>query len=181
MREVQVVIRCDKCGGDRAEPQTELNSKGKPVEVDLDKRCRDAFAKLKEQAAQILAPLTDLIDEKGVAPEKATKAAAKNKPQAKRGGERICLLCPETRGSDNGLLAHMHKEHGWPSSMPVIWGNVCPLDGQEYPRVAQHLAQSHKDHANTSQAFHWAKENGDEHGVVAARIAEMEKVAAAAA
>lgn len=183
MREVQVVIKCDKCGGDDAEPQAELNSKGKPVEVDLDKQCRDEFMLLKRRAAQILAPLTELVDEKGVAPEKSTKVKPKvtaTGAPKKVVGERVCLICPETRASDTGILNHMRDEHNLPRSMVEIFGHLCPLDGEEFPRLAQHIAQVHKEHTHMSQAFAWAKQNGDERGIVAAQIAALEKKAAAA-
>lgn len=180
MKEIKVVATCDRCGGQDADEYSELNSKGKVVVVDLDKPCRDWREKLRREADLILAPIVELVDEKGVDPEKDSTKPAQKAP-SKRTGERVCLMCPETRGSDTGIRDHMHAEHGWPKSMPDIFGDFCPIDGKEYPRVAQHIAQSHKEFPNATQAFAHAKANGDVHGVVAARIAALEEAAHAAA
>lgn len=180
MKEIKVVATCDKCGGPDADEYTELNSRGKEVVLDLDKPCRDWREELHRKATLILAPVVTLADEKGVEPEKVSAKAAQ-KPSSKKSGERVCLMCPETKGSDTGIRDHMHNEHGWPKSMPDIFGNFCPIDGGEYPRVAQHIAQSHKEFPNATQAFAHAKANGDPHGVVAERIAVLEEAAHAAA
>jgi hypothetical protein len=178
-KEVKVIPTCDACGKPGADafevPEFEvLNSKGKPVVLDLHEGCY----------IEIYGPGINLADDKGVRPEKVAQqlAAPKTKKQQypTREGERICLLCPETRGSDNGLLDHMQKEHGLPRSNTEIFGNKCPIDGLEYDRIAMHIAQSHKEFANVSQAFAWANENGDPHGVFKARVAAMKKVASAA-
>lgn len=187
-KEVVVVVRCDKCGGENAATQTEQDSMGKPVEIDLDQPCRHEFEELKAQAAQILAPLTELVDEKGVAPEKATKvktpaAAGKAKAPTERPGVRPCLVCPESRTSNTGILNHMRDKHGFPHSIPVVYGDVCPIGGEKVDTVLlRHISHAHKEHdfAHISQAFEWAKQHGDPYGVVAARIAELEKMAAAA-
>jgi len=184
-REVQVVIKCDRCGGDNAEPVTEQNSKGKPVEIDLDKPCRDWRDELRQQAALILAPIVELAVEKGVVPEKGIKAKtpgpARYKPPSERAGDRVCLVCPVTRTSNSGILNHMTDEHGFPHSAPTIYGQVCPIDGQEQEGLlARHIGHVHKEFVHISQAFAWAQQNGDPHKVVASRIAELEKAAKAA-
>lgn len=179
-KEVQVVTRCDGCGStDDVDTYPEVNSSGKPVEIDLDAPCKARFDDLKAQAALILTPFTDLIDEHGAKPTKASKP--KTRPASKKVvGERVCLMCTETMASDTGILGHMQKEHGLPRSMPEIFGNICPLDAEEYPRLAQHVAQAHKEHTHVSQAFAFAKANGDPHKVVASRIAKLQKKAKAA-
>src|SRR2546429_9722311 len=111
MKEVITIARCDKCGAPDAETYTEINSRGKPVEIDLDKPCRDEMQEIRRQVAEItakmLAPVMELIDDKGIKPEKVAKqakaAAAKYEPAV---GKRICLLCPETRDTDWGLRDH---------------------------------------------------------------------------
>lgn len=174
MKQVQVVAMCDKCGGADADEYTEENSKGKPVVLDLDKPCRDWREELLQKAALILAPLVTLADEKGVAPEKA-KAPTKPKSvsPSDRPGNRFCLVCPETRTSNSGILNHMQDEHGFPHSVPKIYGNVCPIDGEIQDGLARHVGQIHKEFAHITEAFVWAKENGDPHGIVAARIAAL--------
>lgn len=181
MKEIRVVATCDKCGGSDADEYTEQNSKGKPVILDLDKPCRDEFEELRRQAALILAPIAELADLKGIKPEKAAKVPAAAKPPvpSNRPGDRICLVCPETRTSNSGILVHMHDAHGFPNSSPMIFGNVCPIDGETHDGLARHIGQVHKEFAHITQAFAWAKDNGDPHQVVATRIAAMEKAAAA--
>jgi hypothetical protein len=168
MKDVRVVITvtCDKCKGPDADEYTVHNSKGKAVVLDLDKACFE----------EVYGSGLALADDKGVAPGKGPKVAPKQQPTRDKSGTRICLVCPETRASDGGILNHMQTEHGFPMSIPEVFGNVCPLDGKEYPPGSHHLAKQHKDLGHISQAFAKAKEDGDPHGVVAARIAELEKL-----
>lgn len=182
MKEIKVVATCDKCGGPDADEYTEQNSKGKPVVIDLDKKCRNEFEELRRQATSILAPITELADVKGIKPGKPTKVPAVPKQPAPsdRPGERVCLVCPQTRTSNSGILVHMRDAHGFPNSSPEIFGNVCPVDGETHDGLARHIGQAHKEFVHISQAFAWAKGNGDPHQVVATRIAAMEKVANAA-
>lgn len=187
MKEVQIVVRCDKCGGKGAETYTEENSKGKPVEIDLDAPCRAEHEKLKEQyaeavakAALILTPIRELADSAGMKPG---QGLPKPKPASKTGtGDRVCILCWETRGSDNGMTDHIERDHGLPRSLTEMYGNVCPVDGTDgFSRLAMHFAQGHKgDFTHYSQGFVWAKQNGDPHKVLASRVAALKKVAKAA-
>lgn len=180
MKQVQVVATCDKCGGANADEYTEENSKGKLVVLDLDKPCHDWREELRQKAELILAPLVTLADEKGVTPDKAkaqTKPQTKPKaitPPSERPGNRVCLVCPATRTSNTGILNHMQDAHGFPHSIPKIYGNVCPLDGEIQDGLARHVGQLHKEFAHITEAFVWAKENGDPHGIVAARIAALQ-------
>lgn len=183
MKQPIILVRCDMCGGDDAETYPETNSKGKPVEIDLDKKCKDEFDALRRRAAEILAPLTELIDDKGVEPEKAAKPSKAAKAAARyeaAKGKRICLLCPETRDSDWNLRDHMRNDHGLSGSMVETYGTLCPVDGEPFDRIGHHIRQEHKDIVegqHYSHAFIWAKEHGDPHGVVAKQIAELKRMA----
>lgn len=186
MKEIKVVATCDRCGGSDADEYTEQNSKGKPVVLDLDKKCHDEFEELRRQAALILAPIAELADLRGIRPEKLAKPAkaakaAKQPPPSERPGDRVCLVCPETRTSNSGILNHMTDAHRFPHSSPEIFGNVCPIDGEvQKGLLSRHVGQVHKEFVHISQAFAWAQKNGDPHQVVASRIAELEKAAKAA-
>ena len=180
MKQIVEIIRCDRCGGPDAQTYTELNSKGKPVEIDLDRKCYVEFETLREQAAEILAPIRELADEAGVRPEKAT--TTKSKPPSAQRAPRICLLCPETRDSDFGMRTHLQNEHGLTGKLTELYGTLCPLDGEQFQLVGHHIRQDHREHdfPHYSHAFVWAQQNGDPHGVVAKQIAALKKVARAA-
>lgn len=183
MKQIIEVIRCDLCGEQDAQTYTELNSKGKPVEIDLDKKCHDKFEGLRRQAAEILAPIRELADEAGVRPEKTTTTKAKQSSGDKADkAPRICLLCPETRDSDFGMRTHLQSAHGLTGKLTEAYGRLCPIDGQQFQLVGHHIRQEHEEHnfPHYSQAFVWAQQNGDPHGVVANQIAALKRVARAA-
>jgi hypothetical protein len=176
-KDVVVVVSCDNCGGQDKEVQEfpAINSKGKRVILDMHPKCH----------AEIYGPGLELADSKGQPVDKSKTTPNSKQPGYRppsEGAERVCLVCPETRTSNTGILNHMQDEHGFPHSVPEIYGQVCPIDGDEFEGLlARHIGQVHKEHGHISRAFDWAKRNGDPHGVVAARIAEMEKVAHKAA
>jgi hypothetical protein len=194
MKEVKVIVRCDRCGGEDAQTYTEENSKGKPVEIDLDKPCHDEHEDLRRQYAEaleraklILSPIVDLADEKGVKPEKATRPAARpssSTPPAEKRPEvpRICLLCDETRDTDWSLRVHFQEDHSLSGSLVEHYGEECPVDGLPFPKIGHHVRQAHADLnlPHYSHVFLWAKKNGDPHGTLAKQIAALQKLANAA-
>lgn len=181
MKEIRVVATCDKCGGSDADEYTELNSRGKPVILDLDKPCRDEFEELRRQAALILAPIAELADAKGVKLDKPGKPMPRQLAAATREGTRICLLCPETRNSDATLRSHFIDDHGLSGSFVEAYGQECPLDGLPFEKIGHHVRQAHKDLnlPHYSHVFHYAQQHGDPKGVVANQIAALQKLAKA--
>lgn len=191
-KDVVVIVRCDRCGGEDAQTYTEENSKGKPVEIDLDNPCHDQHEELKRQyaeaiakAALILSPIVELADEKGVTPDKAGKGRPKAKPETSVGpgeGPRVCILCWAEPETDAKLKTHLQRDHGLGDSLITFYGSECPVDGEPFDRVAHHIRQGHKDleFSHYSQAFVWAKKNGDPHGTLAKQIAAVQKLANAA-
>jgi hypothetical protein len=191
MKEVQVIVRCDNCGGQGAETYTEANSRGKLVEIDLDKACRAIHEDLKRQyeeavarAALILSPILELADQSGVTPDKVVKPPKVQKPSAAKRVEapRICLLCPETRDTDWTLRGHLQRDHGLSGSLSEVYGTVCPVDAMVYPKLGLHVQQAHAtlDLPHYSHVFLWAQQNGDPHGVYAKQVAEVQRLADAA-
>lgn len=172
-KDVVVVVSCDNCGGQGEDVQEfpAINSKGKRVILDMHGKCHTA----------VYGPGIELADAKGQAVDKAKTVPGSKQPGYRppsESAERVCLVCPETRTSNTGILNHMQDEHGFPHSVPAIYGNKCPLDGDEFEGLlSRHIGQVHKEFGHISRAFDHAKRNGDQHDVVAARIAEMQKVA----
>lgn len=190
-KDVVVRVRCDRCGGENAHTYTEENSKGKPVEIDLDDPCHAEHEKLKQQYAEavekaklILAPIFELADDKGVKPGTPfMPGKTKPKPPSAQRGERICLLCPETRDSDHLIRVHFQDAHGLSGSFVEAYGTDCPLDGQPFESLGHHSRQAHADleMPHYSHAFRIAQKDGDPHGVVAKQIAALEELVAKAA
>lgn len=163
---VIVTVTCDECQvqDENTEEFSVLNSKGKPVLLDLHPKCH----------AAVYGRGLELADDRGVKPEKATPQVKEPYRPPSEGAERVCLVCPENRTSNSGILNHMTDKHDFPHSVPAIYGQKCPIDGQDQEGLlSRHIGQVHKQFSHISQAFDWAKKNGDEHGVVAARIAAL--------
>lgn len=78
-----------------------------------------------------------------------------------------CLYCPQTFTGRKYLERHLGRDH----DLKDFWGSTCPLCGQEYARLAQHVVRNHELHA--SLAFAKAEAEGDPYGVVAARKKEV--------
>lgn len=133
-------------------------------------------------------PLAVLLDEYGVkhtgkaaarrqnAPRKAPASPAQEtpaeQPAAPQDGPatQVCILCGAdglTRGEYDSHLNAMHQ-----TTALALHGDVCPVCG-ESGKSGQHVNRAHGTSTgarNFSQALMWAAENGDPHGVYAARI-----------
>lgn len=121
-------------------------------------------------------------------PSKASKAVP-DAPDGFRRGRRpesgrplVCLLCELDYAGNQGLMKHYAKAHGVAAeSLAEVYGTRCPIDGMNYPDGAAALAGHMRHHDElpevrlVPQAFTWARENGDEHGVVATVLADLEK------
>lgn len=169
---VVVTVTCDQCKvqDEKTEEFPVLNSKGKIVLLDLHPECH----------VEVYGPGLELADSSAQVPDKGSSKAPHKSP-SNRPGDRNCLLCPETRTSNTGILDHMTNDHGLPHSSQEIYGNVCPIDGEEQSGLlSRHVGFQHKEFVHVSQAFEWAKTHGDKHHVVAARITAMKKLAKAA-
>jgi hypothetical protein len=82
-----------------------------------------------------------------------------------------CLLCPAEYIATSGYVSHLREKHGV-EKPAVLYGKICPVCAKESTRLGEHVHQSHAEQGleNTSQAFVWARDNGDPHGVVKARL-----------
>jgi hypothetical protein len=152
-----------------------------PKSLDLCPGCRDELIKpiealLAEHGASV--PLPAPKGHRG--PRKAVPAPAllpgvvpadadTDRPHA-------CLWCPATFTSQEGLLGHMMRKHGTSDRAGDVWGKVCPVCGHESEGRSSgtHIGQAHRDYGfpSVSQAFMWARDNGDPHGVYAITYAK---------
>jgi hypothetical protein len=69
------------------------------------------------------------------------------------------------------LLDHLETAHGLEHSTKVF-GNRCPLDGEEFAGLGHHTARAHD--MTLTQAFIKARAEGDPHGVVRQVLALVE-------
>lgn len=101
---------------------------------------------------------------------KAVKTAKKTTAPAPRNDEDEKLPCPYCDRSftvRSTLERHLGQDHG----LTDFWGSTCPLCGQPYDRLAQHVVRGHGMHI--SLAFAQAETDGDPYGVVTARRKEV--------
>ena len=151
--------------------EVRLSLGGHPAKsLDLCDACRD----------ELIKPIEALLDEFGAtvrgdaptgrgrprkgAPEAATLPVAVVDPDARF----RCLFCPAVYGTANGAYRHMRVDHGTPEGAQALLGTVCPVCGFEGEKSASvHIALGHKPYgfASVLDAYAWARDNGDPHGV----------------
>lgn len=80
----------------------------------------------------------------------------------------VCFLDDATFTSESGLRQHLGKMHN--TNTLGLFGHTCPLCLNEVgAHWNRHIHAEHPEHANVTQAFVWARDNGDPHGVVKER------------
>jgi hypothetical protein len=171
-KHIEVTVSCDNCGT-RDEDVQEFpvyNSKGRQVILDLHPKCHE----------EVYGPGLDLADDKGQVSEAAKSKATKQYKLAD--GKRICLLCPETRDTDQTMRTHFQQTHGLSGSFEEAYGAFCPVCNEHFDKIGHHIRQAHKDLnlPHYSHAFLWARDNGDPHGVLNKQIATLQKLSKAA-
>lgn len=99
----------------------------------------------------------------------------KGKPPA---GDRSnqCLWCPLTYSgsASSGFGRHLRVVHGF-DGLREAFGGICPVCGEgPYEMMGAHVQRSHKDMGfeSASAPYTWARDNGDPHGVYAAKLVQ---------
>lgn len=116
-------------------------------------------------ANELVEPLAALVRERGhdapapVAPRRASRAGAV-------GGQFVCILCSRASPTSTGLSSHLATDHGLTAT--ELYGTVCPVCGEEPPQLGVH-GRTH-GLRGASALMAWARDNGDPHGLYAARI-----------
>lgn len=91
-----------------------------------------------------------------------------------------CLWCTLSYGAQaSGFAAHLKKAHGF-TGLTEAFGGTCPVCGAgEFEMMMAHVNKSHKDMGFTAIAepFIWARDNGDPHGVYAAKLEQVGSLA----
>lgn len=89
-------------------------------------------------------------------------------PTGPRGNQ--CLWCPLSYSNDGGGFSrHLKVAHGF-NGMKEAFGGVCPVCGEgQYELMGAHTKKAHAElgFATIPEAFLWARDNGDPHGVYA--------------
>jgi len=82
-----------------------------------------------------------------------------------------CLWCP-LHYTGSGWGNHVQKEHGFEGLKDAL-GGQCPKCGEGgFETVSVHIQRTHaREFDSISEAFLWARDNGDPHGVYARRRA----------
>ena len=137
---------------------------------------------------EVVGPLVALLDDRGVPvdgakakrgpyrPKKAPVAAEPTVPvpvgPVDRNAPFTCPLCGAVGIVKDSWVMHLRTVHGIPTTVE-LWGNRCPVCGQEFNGIGQHVARAHADLGlrRVVDAFEWARVNGDPCGVYAAQIA----------
>lgn len=99
-----------------------------------------------------------------------------------RGRPNQCLWCPLSYGANaSGFGAHLKKAHGF-AGLGEAFGGTCPICGDgEFEMMGAHVKRAHSDMGFTAIAepFIWARDNGDPHGVYAAKLEQVGSLAEA--
>src|SRR6058998_2972701 len=153
-KHVEVTVSCDNCGtrDDDVQEFGVFNSKGRRVILDLHPKCH----------TEVYGPGLKLADEKGQVPENAKPKAPKTAGKYELAkGPRICLLCPETRDTDQTIKTHLQQDHGLSGSFVEAYGTECPVCAESYEKIGHHIRQAHADLnlPHYSHAFLWARDN----------------------
>lgn len=85
-----------------------------------------------------------------------------------------CLWCPlsYTAASTGGFGRHVRVAHGF-DGLGEAFGGPCPVCGEgPYLQILNHCNRAHKDMGfiAVAQPYLWARDNGDPHGVYAAKL-----------
>jgi len=109
----------------------------------------------------------------------SAQLSGKRRGRAPSNGEmHACIWCPLTyaRSSGTGFRTHLRKIHGFATSEEAF-GSQCPVCGQaDLQKISGHVVAKHPEFAHITDAFLWARDHGDEHGVFAARRVAGENV-----
>lgn len=98
----------------------------------------------------------------------------KGRPPA-NGRPNQCLWCSLAYStSASGFGRHLRVAHGY-DGLREAFGGVCPICGKgQYEQMMSHVNKSHPEFGFVAIAepFIWARDNGDPHGVYAAKLVQ---------
>lgn len=133
---------------------------GKPKNTDLCDQCNSGPTCL------TLDELRAVLRESGV----VVMAAAGKNPQPGRAsqprmseGRTLCIWCPGDYawGAWGG---HLRTAHGLGGVKEAL-GKMCPACGEEFDGLSVHITRGHDEFPMVTDAFFWARDNGDPYGV----------------
>lgn len=84
-------------------------------------------------------------------------------PQKQADGRTDCLWC-DTNTTWGAWGGHLREVHGF-SGIKEALGNQCPACGEKLAGLSVHITRGHDEFAMVTDAFFWARDNGDPYGV----------------
>lgn len=184
MKEVAVSTWCDRCGkkgvrtpGDTTPPIT-VGPAG-PATLDMCDACRelvDEIAALLEEfgvGVDVDDPSSrTLVSTKGRQDVAALAKHQRRRGKRPTGNTQDCLWCDlEYSIKAGGFSRHLRVAHGF-DGLKEAFGGLCPVCGEgPYELMLSHAQKTHPElgFVGVSQPFMWARDNGDPHGVYAAK------------
>lgn len=146
---------------------------GKPRTVDLCDPCNTDMT---------LAELRYCIKEFGQVPDVAGQKAqpvrgpggSSPRPSRMAEGRTMCLFCPGEYAW-TGWSGHLRTIHGLAGVKEAL-GRKCPACGEEFDGLSVHITRGHEEFPMVTDAFFWARDNGDPYKVWAEVIAKVERL-----
>jgi hypothetical protein len=142
---------------------------GKPKRVDLCDPCNTDMT---------LAEARYCIKEFGQSPDVAGQKAPRPMPggSTPRPGGRMaegrtdCIWCPGNYAW-TGWAGHLRTVHNLAGVKEAL-GKQCPACGEEFDGLSVHITRGHEEFAMVTDAFFWARDNGDPYKVWATVFAK---------
>lgn len=182
-QELRVYIWCDgvKLGADgdfvpRHDPQTTAGltrtfafDGGKPKKVDLCDPCNTELTLAEARyVVREFGQSLDLAGQKGPGPRPLPGVVSQRPPRMNE-GRTDCIWCPGNYAW-TGWSGHLRTVHNIAGVKEAL-GRKCPACGEEFDGLSVHITRGHEEFAMVTDAFFWARDNGDPYGVWAVTFA----------
>lgn len=187
----EIVLLCDPCLGQDIRTEGQEWTLGVREGVTGEVKPK-VLALCTDHLDQLVKPVAALLDEFGENPEgiarprgrqgkieAATLAmqTRKGRPPANGREDHLnqCLWCELTySGNAGGFGRHLRVVHGY-AGLTEAFGGLCPVCGEgPFQQMMSHMNKAHAEMGFKvlSQPFTWARDNGDPHGVYAAKLTQ---------
>lgn len=189
----QIIQWCDPCYAE------DVKTEGEPVAISFGINSPTVTILLCAQhVEELIKPVAELVSEYGEPvdatptprgsaggritvgqsgrrdPAFLTKTRTRQGRQPVGGRANDCLWCELSYagGSTSGFARHLRVAHGF-ANLTEAFGGPCPICGEgPYELMSAHVKRKHSEFGfeAVAQPFIWARDNGDPHGVYAAKL-----------